>query len=55
MVKHCDKDLENLSIIKQALATMTFIAQHINDMKRKNEDAVHIQVRKKSCVATKIL
>jgi len=44
MVKNCDQNLENFAIIKQALATMTFIARHINEMKRKNEDAVHIQV-----------
>ncbi|CAK8692802.1 unnamed protein product [Clavelina lepadiformis] len=43
LVKHCKADIENFNVIEQALSTMTGIAHHINEMKRKHEDAVHIQ------------
>nr|XP_039258912.1 uncharacterized protein LOC120335475 isoform X1 [Styela clava] len=43
LVKHCDKDEEGYQTIQVALQTMTRVARHINEMKRKHEDAVHIQ------------
>ena len=43
-MKNCDKNKEGYSTIEKALQTMTNIARHINEMKRKHEDAVHIQV-----------
>nr|XP_009861732.2 uncharacterized protein LOC100184701 [Ciona intestinalis] len=43
LVKYCKKDLEGYDIIERALSTMTYIAHHINEMKRKHEDAVHVQ------------
>lgn len=43
-MKHCDKNEEGYNTIEKALQTMTRVARHINEMKRKHEDAVHIQV-----------
>uniref|UniRef100_H2ZF63 DH domain-containing protein n=1 Tax=Ciona savignyi TaxID=51511 RepID=H2ZF63_CIOSA len=43
LAKYCKKELDGYDIIQQALSTMTFIAHHINEMKRKHEDAVHVQ------------
>ena len=44
LVKNCDKNLKDFAIIEKALQTMTNIAHHINEMKRKHEDAVRVQV-----------
>ncbi|XP_046860053.1 uncharacterized protein LOC124453306 isoform X2 [Xenia sp. Carnegie-2017] len=37
------EDEEGYEIIQKALSAMTSVAKHINDMKRKHEDAVHLQ------------
>ena len=44
MLKSCDKALEGYHLLERALATMTQIAHHINNMKRKHEDTVRLQV-----------
>lgn len=43
MVKHYDKDKPGYEDVVTALATMTGIAHHINNMKRKHEHAVRVQ------------
>ncbi|KAG1682241.1 Pleckstrin y domain-containing family G member 1 [Nymphon striatum] len=43
LVKHYEKNKDGASDIKTALNTMTGIASHINDMKRKHEHAVRVQ------------
>lgn len=43
MVKNCIGDSEGYGDIVDALSTMTGIAHHINDMKRKHEHAVRVQ------------
>lgn len=43
IVKHSDKDNEGYPDIKNALSVMTGIAFHINDMKKKHENAIRVQ------------
>lgn len=38
-----DKDHSGYQIIEDALESMTEVAQHINEMKRKHEHAVRVQ------------
>ena len=43
IVSNFDKEQSGYGIISQALDSMTNMAQHINEMKRKHEHAVRIQ------------
>ncbi|XP_023232588.1 uncharacterized protein LOC111632408 isoform X1 [Centruroides sculpturatus] len=43
IVKHSDKDNEGYPDIKNALSVMTGIAFHINDMKKRHENAIRVQ------------
>ncbi len=42
---HLEKDSEMYDVIQEAIDTMQRVAWHINDMKRKHEHAVRLQVR----------
>lgn len=42
---HLDKDTEGYDVVLDAIDTMQRVAWHINDMKRKHEHAVRLQVR----------
>lgn len=41
---HLDKDTEGYDVVLDAIHTMQRVAWHINDMKRKHEHAVRLQV-----------
>ena len=41
---HLDKDTEGYDVVLDAIDTMQRVAWHINDMKRKHEHAVRLQV-----------
>lgn len=41
---HLEKDSEMYDVIQEAIDTMQRVAWHINDMKRKHEHAVRLQV-----------
>lgn len=41
-----EKDTETYEVVQEAIETMQRVAWHINDMKRKHEHAVRLQVRK---------
>ncbi|XP_076357298.1 uncharacterized protein LOC143250517 isoform X2 [Tachypleus tridentatus] len=43
LVKHLDKDGDGYPDIKNAISVMTGLVFHINDMKRRHEDAVRVQ------------
>lgn len=45
IVKHFDPDEEGYEVVQDAIDTMTGVAWYINDMKRKHEHAVRVQVR----------
>lgn len=45
IAKHFDPDEEGYEVIQEAIDTMTGVAWYINDMKRKHEHAVRVQVR----------
>lgn len=40
-----EKDTETYEVVQEAIDTMQRVARHINDMKRKHEHAVRLQVR----------
>lgn len=40
-----EKDTEVYEVVQEAIDTMQRVAWHINDMKRKHEHAVRLQVR----------
>ena len=42
---HLDKDTEGYDVVLDAIDTMQRVAWHINDMKRKHEHAVRLQVK----------
>uniref|UniRef100_A0A3P9IB55 DH domain-containing protein n=1 Tax=Oryzias latipes TaxID=8090 RepID=A0A3P9IB55_ORYLA len=44
IAKHFDPDEEGYEVIQEAISTMTGVAWYINDMKRKHEHAVRVQV-----------
>lgn len=39
-----EKDTETYEVVQEAIDTMQRVAWHINDMKRKHEHAVRLQV-----------
>ncbi|CAH1791234.1 unnamed protein product [Owenia fusiformis] len=43
IVKRYDQDAPGYDTLVEALASMTCVSQHINEMKRKHEHAVHVQ------------
>lgn len=43
-----EKDTETYEVVQEAIDTMQRVAWHINDMKRKHEHAVRLQVREAS-------
>ncbi|XP_072405643.1 uncharacterized protein [Chiloscyllium punctatum] len=43
LAKHFDKSAEGYEMVKEAIITMTAVAWYINDMKRKQEQAVRLQ------------
>ncbi|XP_067830900.1 uncharacterized protein plekhg2 [Heptranchias perlo] len=43
LAKHFDKNAEGYEMVKEAIITMTAVAWYINDMKRKQEQAVRLQ------------
>lgn len=45
---HLDKDTEGYDVVLDAIDTMQRVAWHINDMKRKHEHAVRLQVSTKT-------
>lgn len=45
IAKHFDPDEEGSDVVQEAIDTMTGVAWYINDMKRKHEHAVRVQVR----------
>lgn len=45
IAKHFDPDEEGYEVVQEAIDTMTGVAWYINDMKRKHEHAVRVQVR----------
>uniref|UniRef100_A0A3B4A9V6 DH domain-containing protein n=1 Tax=Periophthalmus magnuspinnatus TaxID=409849 RepID=A0A3B4A9V6_9GOBI len=49
IAKHFDPDEEGCEVVQEAIETMTGVAWYINDMKRKHEHAVRVQVRQFSC------
>lgn len=46
IANHMEKDTETHEVVQEAIDTMQRVAWHINDMKRKHEHAVRLQVRK---------
>uniref|UniRef100_A0A3Q4AEY2 DH domain-containing protein n=1 Tax=Mola mola TaxID=94237 RepID=A0A3Q4AEY2_MOLML len=44
IAKHFDPDEEGYEVVQEAIETMTGVAWYINDMKRKHEHAVRVQV-----------
>lgn len=40
-----EKDTETYEVVQEAIDTMQRVAWHINDMKRKHEHAVRLQVQ----------
>ena len=45
IANHMEKDTETYEVVQEAIDTMQRVAWHINDMKRKHEHAVRLQVR----------
>ena len=45
IAKHFDPEEEGYEVVEEAIYTMTGVAWYINDMKRKHEHAVRLQVR----------
>lgn len=45
IAKHFNPDEEGYDVVQEAIDTMTGVAWYINDMKRKHEHAVRVQVR----------
>ena len=43
ILSHMDRSLDGVDVIETALSSMTNMAQHINEMKRKHEHTVRIQ------------
>lgn len=41
-----EKDTETYEVVQEAIDTMQRVAWHINDMKRKHEHAVRLQVQR---------
>lgn len=52
IAKHFDRDEEGYDAVLEAIDTMTGVAWYINDMKRKHEHAVRVQVRCKCHIWT---
>lgn len=46
IANHMEKDTETYEVVQEAIDTMQRVAWHINDMKRKHEHAVRLQVQK---------
>lgn len=46
IAKHFNPDEEGYDVVQEAIDTMTGVAWYINDMKRKHEHAVRVQVRR---------
>ncbi len=46
IANHMEKDTETYEVVQEAIDTMQRVAWHINDMKRKHEHAVRLQVRR---------
>lgn len=46
IANHMEKDTETYEVVQEAIDTMQRVAWHINDMKRKHEHAVRLQVKK---------
>lgn len=46
IANHMEKDTETYEVVQEAIDTMQRVARHINDMKRKHEHAVRLQVRR---------
>lgn len=44
IAKHFNPDDEGYDVVQEAIDTMTGVAWYINDMKRKHEHAVRVQV-----------
>lgn len=44
IAKHFDPEEEGYEVVEEAIDTMTGVAWYINDMKRKHEHAVRLQV-----------
>jgi hypothetical protein len=44
IANHMEKDTETYEVVQEAIDTMQRVAWHINDMKRKHEHAVRLQV-----------
>lgn len=47
IAKHFDPEEEGYEDVEEAINTMTGVAWYINDMKRKHEHAVRLQVNQK--------
>lgn len=45
IANHMEKDTETYEVVQEAIDTMQRVAWHINDMKRKHEHAVRLQVQ----------
>lgn len=45
IANHMEKDTETYEVVQEAIDTMQRVAWHINDMKRKHEHAVRLQVK----------
>jgi len=48
IANHMEKDTETYEVVQEAIDTMQRVAWHINDMKRKHEHAVRLQVRRRN-------
>lgn len=46
IANHMEKDTETYEVVQEAIDTMQRVAWHINDMKRKHEHAVRLQVQR---------
>ncbi|XP_038641860.1 pleckstrin homology domain-containing family G member 3 isoform X2 [Scyliorhinus canicula] len=53
LAKHFDKSAEGYEMVKEAIITMTAVAWYINDMKRKQEQAVRLQEIQNSLLSWK--
>lgn len=47
IANHMEKDTETYEVVQEAIDTMQRVAWHINDMKRKHEHAVRLQVKQR--------
>lgn len=50
IAKHFDEEEDGFEVVEDAIYTMTCVAWYINDMKRRHEHAVRLQVLRGWCL-----